>query len=123
MGSPPRKCSTFDGTEYKDAPTLTSYHQNGKLLELNDNGDVLMIAGQNSRSVELLKDGEGAWEVVSSIDVIPKNGYFHFTAARVGTKYIYTFGGWEGTSGMKSVYKMNVNTFEWSVHDQEQGDI
>ena len=38
------------------------------------------------------------------------------------SKYIYTFGGWAGigqTSGLKNIYKMDLETYEWSVHDQQ----
>ena len=82
-----------------------------------------MIAGQGNLSVELLPYGADSWEIISSMeDVHFKNGYFHFSAARLGSKYIYTFGGWAGAAqinGLQNIYKMNMETYEWSVHNQQ----
>ena len=122
MGSPAWKCSYYDGSTYTDAPTLNEFHPNGKLLEINDNGDLIMIAGQNCLSVELLPYGGDEWEIISQMnDVHFKNGYYHFTAARLGSKYIYTFGGFAGAGqgGLKNIYKMDLETYEWSVHGQQ----
>ena len=122
MGSPAWKCSYYDGSTYTDAPSLNQYHSNAKLLEINDNGDLIMIAGQNNLSVELLPYGGDEWEVISQMnDVHYKNGYYHFTAARLGSKYIYTFGGFAGAGqgGLKNIYKMDLETYEWSVHGQQ----
>merc|ERR1712131_521995 len=69
LGSPAWKCSFYDGTSYTDAPRLNEYHSNGKLLEINDNGDLIMIAGQNNLSVELLPYGGESWEVISKMDI------------------------------------------------------
>ena len=52
LGSPAWKCSNYNGSTYTDAPQLNQNHVNAKLLEINDNGDLIMIAGQNNLSVE-----------------------------------------------------------------------
>lgn len=122
IGSPAWKCSYYNGSTYTDAPSLNQNHSNAKLLEINDNGDLIMIAGQNNLSVELLSYGGDEWEIISQMnDVHFKNGYYHFTAARLGSKYIYTFGGFAGAGqgGLKNIYKMDLETYEWSVHGQQ----
>ena len=75
MGSPAWKCSYYDGSTYTDAPSLNQYHSNAKLLEINDNGDLIMIAGQNNLSVGLLPYGGDEWEIISQMnDFHFKNG-------------------------------------------------
>ena len=54
----------------KSIDSLILYTYNlGKMVELNDDGDIIMIAGANTLDVEVLRGGaaESQWETISSL--------------------------------------------------------